>query len=104
MPEIGLKLDAPRLESFAEVLPRLFYALAGLAFLTAILGSPGTGFLLLLFAGVAHVARVGVDEVLKTRGRGSVQSDLEGLEDVRRLRERQGVRVSRRRRPAGSTR
>lgn len=104
MPVNGLKLDTPRLESFAEVLPRLFYALAGLAFVTGILGSPGTGFLLLLFAGAAHVARVGVDEVLKTRGGGSIKGDLDGLEDVRRLRGEESVRVSRRRRPAGSPR
>lgn len=54
-------LDPSQLERFAEPLPRLFYALLGLAFLATVFGSPGTGLLLLMLGGCAHVARVGAE-------------------------------------------
>jgi hypothetical protein len=55
-------LDPQRLTKLAESLAIAFYALMGLAFLTAVLGSPGTGLLLLILGACAHVARVWLDD------------------------------------------
>jgi hypothetical protein len=55
--------DQGVIERLAEALPRVFYALAGLAFIATVFGSPGTGLLLLILAGCAHVARVGIESL-----------------------------------------
>ena len=54
-------LDQDRLARLAEALPRVFYALIGLAFLATVFGSAGTGLLLLILGGGVHVARVSVE-------------------------------------------
>jgi hypothetical protein len=51
------------LAKLAESLAIVFYALMGLAFLTAVLGSPGTGLLLLILGSCAHVARVWFEDL-----------------------------------------
>lgn len=45
-----------------EALPHLFYALMTLALLAVVCGSPGFGLFFLVLGGIAHVARVGVEE------------------------------------------
>jgi hypothetical protein len=56
-------LDPRRLAKLAESLAIVFYVLMGLAFLTAVLGSPGTGLLLLILGSCAHVARVWFEDL-----------------------------------------
>lgn len=56
--------DPQRLQGLAEALTRLFYCLLAVALLAALFGSAGSGFLLLVLAGAAHVARVGVEGML----------------------------------------
>ncbi len=58
--------DPRRLREIAEALTRLFYCLLAVALLAAVFGSPGSGFLLLILAGFAHVARVGADGLAGT--------------------------------------
>jgi hypothetical protein len=62
--------DLDRLEGIAEALGRLFWCLAAVAFLAAILGSAGTGLLVLILAGAAFCARVGFEDFVRAR-RGS---------------------------------
>ena len=59
----GINFDRERLEKLGEALPILFYALVFIAFLCAIVGSPGSGLLVLILAGCAHVARVGIEGI-----------------------------------------
>lgn len=56
-------LDPIRLQKLAESLAIAFYVLMGLAFLTAVLGSPGTGLLLLILGACAHVVRVWFEDL-----------------------------------------
>jgi hypothetical protein len=60
--------DLERLEGFAEALGRLFWCLAAVAFFAAILGSAGTGLLVLILAGAAFVGRVGLEDFVRARG------------------------------------
>ena len=62
--------DLDRLEGIAEALGRFFWCLAAVAFLAAILGSAGTGLLVLILAGAAFCARVGFEDFVRAR-RGS---------------------------------
>ncbi len=55
-------LDPRRLAKLAESLAIAFYVLMALAFLAAVLGSPGSGLLLLIFGACAHVARVWLED------------------------------------------
>jgi hypothetical protein len=57
--------DLDRLESFAEALERLFWCLVAVAFLAAILGSPGTGLLVLILAAASFVARAGLEDFVR---------------------------------------
>lgn len=85
---VGVNLSDPRrLREIAEALTRLFYCLLAVALLAAVFGSPGSGFLLLLLGGCAHVARVGV----------------EGLAGIGIERSRPQQRPRPRRRPAAPT-
>jgi hypothetical protein len=59
--------DLERLDSIAEALTRLFWCLIAVAFLAAILGSAGTGLLVLILAGAAFVARVGLEDFARSR-------------------------------------
>jgi uncharacterized membrane protein len=62
--------DLERMEGFAEALGRLFWCLAAVAFLAAILGSAGTGLLVLILAAAAFVGRVGIEDFVRARRGG----------------------------------
>jgi hypothetical protein len=62
--------DLDRLDGIAEALGRLFWCLAAVAFFAAILGSAGTGLLVLILAGASFCARVGFEDFVRAR-RGS---------------------------------
>lgn len=62
-----------RLRGIAEALTRLFYCLLAVAFLAAVFGSPGRGFLLLVLGGLAHVARVGAEGMIELQTRKPTQ-------------------------------
>jgi hypothetical protein len=59
--------DLDRLEGIAEALGRLFWCLIAVAFLAAILGSAGTGLLVLILAGASFCARVGLEDFVRAR-------------------------------------
>ena len=59
--------DLDRLDGIAEALGRLFWCLAAVAFLAAILGSAGTGLLVLILAGASFCARVGFEDFVRGR-------------------------------------
>lgn len=59
--------DLDRLEGIAEALGRLFWCLAAVAFFAAILGSAGTGLLVLILAGASFCARVGFEDFVRAR-------------------------------------
>jgi hypothetical protein len=59
--------DLDRLEGIAEALGRLFWCLLASAFLAAILGSAGTGLLLLLLGAASFCARVGFEDFVSSR-------------------------------------
>ncbi len=59
--------DLDRLEGIAEALGRLFWCLAAVAFLAAILGSAGTGLLVLILAAASFCARVGFEDFVRAR-------------------------------------
>jgi uncharacterized membrane protein len=62
--------DLDRLEGIAEALGRLFWCLLAVAFLAAILGSAGTGLLVLILGAAAFVVRVGFEDFARAhRGR-----------------------------------
>jgi hypothetical protein len=59
--------DMDRLEGIAEALGRLFWCLIAVAFLAAILGSAGTGLLVLILGAAAFCARVGIEDFVRAR-------------------------------------
>jgi hypothetical protein len=59
--------DLDRLEGIAEALSRLFWCLVAVAFFAAILGSAGTGLLVLFLAGASFCARVGLEDFVRAR-------------------------------------
>ena len=59
--------DLDRLEGIAEALGRLFWCLIAVAFFAAILGSAGTGLLVLILAGASFCARVGFEDFVRSR-------------------------------------
>jgi hypothetical protein len=59
--------DLDRLDGFAEALGRVFWCLIGVAFLAAILGSSGTGLLVLILGAAAFCARVGFEDFVRAR-------------------------------------
>jgi hypothetical protein len=59
--------DLERLDSFAFAFGRLFWCLIAVAFFAAILGSPGTGLLVLILGAAAFVARVGLEDFVRSR-------------------------------------
>jgi len=60
MPVYGI--DSERLEKLAEALALFFYLLMFMALVTALAGSAGSGFLLLVIGSCAHVARAALVE------------------------------------------
>jgi hypothetical protein len=63
--------DLDRLEGIAEALGRLFWCLIAVAFFAAILGSAGTGLLVLILGAASFCARVGFEDFIRAR-RGEV--------------------------------
>jgi hypothetical protein len=59
--------DLQRLDGIAEALGRLFWCLVVVAFFAAILGSPGTGLLVLILGAAAFVVRVGLEDFARSR-------------------------------------
>jgi hypothetical protein len=59
--------DLDRLESFAEALGKLFWLLIAVAFFAAILGSTGTGLLVLILGAAAFVAKAGLEDFVRSR-------------------------------------
>jgi hypothetical protein len=59
--------DLDRLEGFAEALERLFWCLIAVAFLAAILGSAGTGLLVLVLGAASFVVRAGLEDFVHSR-------------------------------------
>jgi hypothetical protein len=60
--------DLDRLTSFAGALERLFWCLMALGFLTAVLGSAGTGLFVLILGAAAFVVRAGLEDFVRSRG------------------------------------
>ncbi len=67
--------DLERLDGFTEALARLFWCLMGVAFLAAILGSAGTGLLVLIFGAAAFVVRAGLEDFIRSRREPAGRSD-----------------------------
>jgi len=61
--------DLDRLTGFADALERLFWCLVIVGFFTAILGSAGTGLLVLILAAASFVVRVGLEDFVRSRQR-----------------------------------
>jgi hypothetical protein len=59
--------DLDRLEGIAGALGRLFWCLIAVAFFAAILGSPGTGLLVLILGAAAFVVRAGLEDFVRSR-------------------------------------
>jgi hypothetical protein len=59
--------DLERLDGFSFALGRLFWCLMAVAFLAAILGSAGTGFLVLILGAAAFVGRAGLEDFIRSR-------------------------------------
>jgi hypothetical protein len=59
--------DLDRLAGIAEALERLFWCLIVVAFFAAILGSAGTGLLVLLLGAAAFVVRAGLEDFVRSR-------------------------------------
>ncbi len=62
--------DLDRLEGIAEALGRFFWCLMAVAFFAAILGSAGTGLLVLILGGASFCARVGFEDFIRSRRGG----------------------------------
>lgn len=56
-------IDLERLERLAEALTPIFYFVMFLALVTALVGSTGVAFVLLLLGSGAHVVRAALEEV-----------------------------------------
>jgi hypothetical protein len=61
--------DLDRLTGFADALERLFWCLMIVGFFTAILGSAGTGLLVLVLGAASFVVRVGLEDFVRSRQR-----------------------------------
>jgi len=59
--------DLDRLTGFADALERLFWCLIVVGFLTAILGSAGTGLFVLILGAASFVVRVGLEDFVRSR-------------------------------------
>jgi hypothetical protein len=57
--------DLDRLTGIAEALGRLFWCLMVLAFFTSILGSHGTGLLVLVLGAASFVVRAGLEDFVR---------------------------------------
>ncbi|MBS1678098.1 MAG: hypothetical protein JST08_12010 [Actinobacteria bacterium] len=59
--------DLDRLTGIADALERLFWCLMAVGFLTAILGSAGTGLFVLILGAAAFVLRTGLEDFVDAR-------------------------------------
>jgi hypothetical protein len=59
--------DHDRVTGFTEALERLFWCLIAVAFFAAILGSAGTGLLVLILGAAAFVLRAGLEDFVRSR-------------------------------------
>jgi hypothetical protein len=59
--------DLDRLDGFADALGKLFWCLMPVAFFAAILGSAGTGLLVLILGAAAFVVRAGLEDFIRSR-------------------------------------
>lgn len=59
--------DLDRLTGFADALERLFWCLMVVGLFTAILGSAGTGLLVLILGAAAFVVRAGLEDFVRSR-------------------------------------
>jgi hypothetical protein len=59
--------DLDRLDGFAEALGKLFWWLMAVAFFAAVLGSAGTGLLVLILGAGAFVVRAGLEDFVRSR-------------------------------------
>jgi uncharacterized membrane protein len=92
--------DSERLESFAEALGRLFWCLVAVAFFAAILGSAGTGLLVLILAAAAFVVRVGLEDFVRARAEREERAAAPEVTIHRAKRPRPAPAKPRRRQPA----
>ena len=74
--------DLERLDGFAEALTRLFWCLMAIALIGAILGSPGTGFFLLVLGSLAFVGRAGLEDFVLSRREPAEDSGAKAPEAV----------------------
>ncbi len=91
--------DLERLEGFADALARLFWCLMVVAFFAAILGSAGTGLLVLILGAAAFVGRVGIEDFVRSRREPASRSPGDPLITIRRASQTAAPH-SRPRRPA----
>jgi threonine/homoserine/homoserine lactone efflux protein len=59
--------DLKRLEGIGEGLGRLFWFLIAVAFLAVVIGSTGTGFLVLILGGAAFAGKAGLEDFVRSR-------------------------------------
>ena len=84
--------DLDRLEGIAEALGRLFWCLIAVAFFAAILGSAGTGLLVLILAAASFCARVGLEDFVRAR-RG--EEDRPAKRDDKAAKDRRAPKAKR---------
>jgi hypothetical protein len=84
--------DLERLDGFADALGKLFWCLMAVAFLAAILGSAGTGLLVLILGAAAFVIRAGLEDFIRSRrepaGRGTGEPGIKIRRTTRRPQQR----------------
>jgi hypothetical protein len=69
--------DLDRLTGFTEALERLFWCLVAVAFFAAILGSAGTGLLVLILGAAAFVLRAALEDFVRSRREPAAPADPE---------------------------
>ena len=78
--------DLERMEGIAQGLGRLFWALMVIAFLATILGSAGTGFLVLVLGATAFVVKTGLEDFVRSRRERAKRRSPKPQIKVRRAR------------------
>ena len=86
--------DLDRLEGIAEALGRLFWCLMVVAFFAAILGSSGTGLLVLILGAAAFVVRVGFEDFVRARRNRDARPDAEPKITIHRTTRRRGTKTA----------
>jgi hypothetical protein len=87
--------DLERLDSFAEALGKLFWCLMAVAFFAAILGSAGTGLLVLILGAAAFVVRAGLEDFIRSRREPAEHGPAEPGITIRRTSRRRQQRPRR---------